>query len=387
MKLPPAWKVKREIWRLKEQVGDLLVPRISDRIGQARHDRNIAHLLRETRGALSLSPRVAVFVLFQPRGIAPSTFFTLDHLAREGWSVLVISNAPLSDSDRSQLAAKSAHVIERPNTGYDFGAYREGWRWLDRHGHRPDRLILMNDSSWFPLRMNDDSLRRMEALDVDLAGHILKSEMANDPSHDHVESHLLMIGPEGLRHPVFRGFWDSFVMSNDKRRTIANGEKGLTQTLRAAGMRVRGLLDADDMIAHLSSLSPKSLEAVVRRLALHTVETRTWRENLLMCANQGGSWIEDALAWAQHELANSRQILLSAAFVDVAISDCSLAFVKKSSDVRFQLARLALLRAVSEGRLTHIDPIVLSEIEKTCADWKLPFDWRAKPFDIQITEL
>ena len=187
MKLPPLWKVKREAWRVREKIQDLVLPRFTDRLNQNRHDRSLSTLLRETPGEMPLTARVAVFVLFQPKGVAPSTFLTVDHLSAENWSVIVISNAPLSDLDRSRLAKKAAHVIERPNTGYDFGAYREGWMWLGRLGHSVDKLILMNDSSWFPLRRKDDSLRRMEAMDVDLAGHIFKTEKSEDKGRDHVE--------------------------------------------------------------------------------------------------------------------------------------------------------------------------------------------------------
>jgi lipopolysaccharide biosynthesis protein len=238
MSLPPAWKVKRELRRIASKFEFRVTSPFVDRLRQNHHDRNLSRLLRETPGQLPLTARVAVFVLFQPKGIAASTFLTLNHMAQEGWSVLVVSNTPLSDADRASLAQHSAHVIERPNTGYDFGAYREGWRWLDRNGHKPDWLILMNDSTWFPLRMEDDSLRRMVALNADLAGHIFKTEKANDRGHDHVEAHLLMFSPHALGHPAVRRFWAEYLMSNSKDKTIAKGEKGITDAVRSAGLSV-----------------------------------------------------------------------------------------------------------------------------------------------------
>lgn len=246
MKLPPAWKVKRELFRVKEQVQDALLPRFADRLRQFWHDRNIGKRLVETPGALAITPRVAVFVLFQPKGVAESTFLTLDHLVQENWSALVISNVPLSSADRLRLAARSAHVIERPNVGYDFGAYREGWRWLIRHHHGLDRLILMNDSTWFPLRMQDDSLRRMEALDADLTGHIFKTEKSEAKGRDHIESHLLMLGSRALGHPRIQTFWSHYPMTNSKALTIQRGEKGIAQTALAAGLKVEGLLGAPE---------------------------------------------------------------------------------------------------------------------------------------------
>ncbi len=387
MKMPPAWKVKRELLRLNEQIQDLVLPRLVDRLCQARHDRFLDRLLRETSGALALTARVAVFVLFQPKGIAASTLLTLDHMAGEGWSVLIVSNAPLSEADRVRLAAKSAHIIERPNTGYDFGAYREGWRWLDRHGQTPDRLILMNDSTWFPLRQNDDSLRRMEALGVDLAGHIFKTEKSEDKGRDHLESHLLMLGPRALAHPVMRRYRDNYLMSNSKALTIRRGEKGITQAAFAAGLSVKGLLDRETLRALVAPLSDPDLLYVLRSLALHSDAGRRQREVWVLAARNGLPWREVFLDWISHELTSSRQHLLSATFIDPAMSLGGMGFLKKSNERRFHLARLALMRGIKAGRIPPLAPAVEAEVWETIRSWTPPQDWRAHPNESQTAEL
>lgn len=387
MTLPPRWKVKRELRRLVEKTRVATFQQFADRFRQFSYDRNLSRLLRETSGDLPLTPRIAVFVLFQPRGIAGSTFLTLDHLAQEGWSVVIVSNARLSDADRARLARRSAHVIERPNTGYDFGAYREGWRWLDQHVHKPDRLILMNDSTWFPLRMQDDSLRRMEALGVDLAGHIFKTEDAENKSRDHMEAHLLMLGPRALAHPAISGFWADYRMSNSRSITIRKGEKGITQTARATGLSVQGLLDRERMVGLLSQLPDADLLDVVRDLVLHTDDGRQQRADWLTAATAGQPWRDGFLSWASHELANSQEHLLSVTFIDPAIRLGGMGFLKKSQERRFQLARMALLRGIGSGRIPPIDPIVTEEVQAAIRAWKPPVDWRTDPNKKQTAEL
>ena len=387
MKLTPAWKVKRELLRVKEKVQDLVLPRFTDRFRQTRYDRNLDHLLRETVGALPLTARVAIFVLFQPKGIAASTLFTLDHMAREGWSVLIVSNTPLSDIDRSRLAAQSGCVIERPNVGYDFGAYREGWRWLARHGHGLTRLVLMNDSSWFPLRMLDDSLRRMEALGVDLAGHIFKTEKTEDRGRDHVESHLLMLGPTALAHPAMRRYWDEYLMSDSKALTIRRGEKGIAQAAFEAGLSVRGLLGREQMLELLAPLPDAELLQVLRDLALHSDAGRRQREAWIGAAAASQPWRTEFLAWVSRELSNSRQHLVSATFIVPAVRLGGMGFLKKSNERRFQLARLAAIRGIEAGRIAPMDPVVEAEVRAAIAAWKLPFDWRANPNELQVAEL
>lgn len=387
MKLPQAWKVKRELLRIKEKVQNLVLPRFTDRLRQFRYDRNLSRLLRETPGKKPLTGRVAVFVLFQPKGVAASTFLTLDHLAAEDWSVLVISNTPLSDLDRERMADNASHVIERPNTGYDFGAYREGWRWLGRLGRPVDRLILMNDSSWFPLRREDDILRRMEAMDSDVTGHIFKTEKTEDNGRDHLESHLLMLGPRALSHPAMRRYWADYLMSDSKALTIRRGEKGIAQAALNAGLSVRGLLGRETLVELLSALTDSELQLAVRRLALHSETGRRQRDAWIEAINEGAGWRDDFLAWTAKELSNSRQHLISATFVDPAMSLGGMGFLKKSNDRRFHMARLAVLRGIEAGRIAPMDPIVEAEVRAAIAAWKPPLDWRANPNEVQKAEL
>ncbi len=391
MALPPAWKVKRELRRVYEKAKGALalhpanpLRQLPDRLRQSHHDRNLHRLLRETPGARPLTARVAVFVLFQPKGIAGSTFLTLDHLTQEGWSTLVISNAPLTEADRTRLAAASGHVIERPNTGYDFGAYREGWRWLHRHGHALDRLILMNDSTWFPLRMTDDSLRRMEALNADLAGHIYKHTSGY---RDHIESHLLMFGPRALAHPAIQAFWADYLMTDSRLNTILSGEVGIAQAGLAAGLSVKGLIGRDILIAHLAGLSDKALLDSLRDLALSTIAARNQRDAWLAAADLGQPWRDAFLSWTYDELTTSREHFVSASFILPAVQLGGMGFLKKSADRRFHFGRLAMLQAIEKGHLPPMDAVVAAEVAAATKIWKPPYDWQANPTETAITSL
>jgi hypothetical protein len=380
MALPPAWKVKRELRRVYENLLDFV------RFRPAVEWLRILHYevhprinLHETQGALLLTARVAVFVLFQPKGIAGSTLQTLAHLAEEGWSVLVISNAPLSPDDRTRVATNSAHVIERPNLGYDFGAYREGWRWLQRRGHRPNRLILMNDSTWFPLRRQDDTLRRMEALKVDLAGHIFKTESSADSSNDHMESHLLMFGQRALAHPDIQEFWANYRMTSSKALTIERGEKGISQAVLLAGLELKGLLDREQLLSILGGLPDDALCLVASNLVIDDDENRQRRADWVAAAAHGLPWREDFLAWTDYELANSLYQLLSATFVYPAILYGGMGFMKKSNDRRFQLARMLILREIEAGCIPPFDPVIMEEVRSNAENWKEHRDWRRDP--------
>jgi hypothetical protein len=237
----------------------------------------------------------------------------------------------------------------------------------------------MNDSTWFPLRRQDDSLRRMEALDVDLAGHIFKTENSDETRNDHVESHLLMLSSRALGHPDIQRFWMNYRMTNSRTLTIETGEKGISQAVLAAGLELKGLLDREHLLTILSGLPDDALELVASNLVIDDDENRQRRADWVAAAANGLPWRQDCLAWSDKELANSLYQLLSATFVYPAILHGGMGFIKKSNDRRFQLARMLILREIEAGNIPPLDPVVMDEMRAITKGWKEPTDWRQNP--------
>ncbi len=379
MTLPPRWKVKRELWRIRDQIERRVNSAILDGPRQYIYDRLARKSVSIREGLLPLTERVAVVVLFQPKGIAASTLFTLDHLIANRWSPLIVSNANLSGRDAGEIASRSALVIERPNVGYDFGAYREAINHLEHTSHKLDRLILLNDSTWFPLRKADDTLQRMEAEGADVIGHIYKIEDPARRWNDHVESHLLMFGENMMRSQAFKNFWRNYVMSDSRDTTIEKGEKGITQMGLAEGWSVRGLLTREWLVGALRELDDNQLREVLLDVVHHREDASKHCDRLLQSSREGDNWREDFIAWVDSELSNSLQHLLSATFIAPAMVYGGQGFVKKSSGRRFHLARMKVLSLEKEGRIPELHPAVRREMEKAVAKWQPPFDWRRKP--------
>jgi Rhamnan synthesis protein F len=364
MNLPPFWKVKREIKRARDDVWRSVRGLLLEPPRQWLYDLRTERSLQPTVGQFDLTGRVVILVLFQPKGLANSVRLTLDHLASQGWSVLVVSNAPLSDKDAAMLTQRAALVLERPNLGYDFGAYRAGIRLLDRMGHHPEKLILLNDSTWFPLRVEDDTLARLEALGAAMAGQIFKKE--NKIKQNHVESHLLFFSAELLGHPAWRRFWRRFVMSDDRVSTILRGEKGLSQAVMSTGLPVRGLISRESLLLTLDQLSDSDLQAVMNDLVHHRNDAQMDCERL----STTNAWRDGFLNWTSLVLADSRQHLISVTFIAAAMQHCSMGFVKKTSDRRFHLARVKVLEMEAAGHIKPLHPDVRAEIGEAVAVWR-----------------
>ena len=84
MTVPPLWKVKRELYRIREQAS-----RASSNVYELPlrylHNRWLNKAARPLSGSLVLGSKVAVLILYQPKGVARSIFLTCDHLIAQGY--------------------------------------------------------------------------------------------------------------------------------------------------------------------------------------------------------------------------------------------------------------------------------------------------------------
>jgi hypothetical protein len=309
-------------------------------------------------GQVLLSTRIAIVVLFQPKGIAKSFQFTLEHLRSENWSTIVVSNSPVSEEDKSFILENAAGLIVRPNVGYDFGAYRSGIRFLEKIGHKPEKLILMNDSTWFPLRENDTSLRRMEMTNAAMSGHIFKTELIK--YKDHCESHLLMFNSVALSHPSWHSFWKKYVMSNDRHTTIMNGEIGISQAIITAGLEVNGLTNREQFFNYLYTLSETELKDLSNSIVFHDDKFKWKLEEIL----ESEHWREEML-----NLFSESFLAFSINFISVAMQKFEFGFVKKSKEKAFHYKRRKVLELENSALIPPLHPAVHDEMVALVESW------------------
>ena len=100
-------KLRREGRRLRDQAASALRYPF-DRWVQARHDRDFARRVRVTAGVRPPGRRIAVYLLYQPGGIAASTLLTCEHLAAQGYAVLAVSNAPVMGAGPGASSPRAA---------------------------------------------------------------------------------------------------------------------------------------------------------------------------------------------------------------------------------------------------------------------------------------
>lgn len=332
-----AWQTKRMVRAPFTLVNVLL--------GTVWYDLVLARRKRVYQGVVPESTRVAVYLIYPVHGLLESHIKALAHFLEHGYAPIIISNLTLNLGDRERLLACAHTLIERPNYGYDFGGYRDGLLFLSDRLHTLDRLVLMNDSVWFPVASCPPWLSAAEAKKLDVVGAV--ANCFNDPfgmqedasgalswyyDADHPRFHYcsfaLSFGPAVLNNPRFLGFWKRLKLSNDKYVTIQRGEVGLGQWIVHSGHSHGCTLDVSRLDADLDCLSDERLRVVAKHLVIPEDRGLRLRKAAVLApsTNKPG----DRLRVRNFILQAVAETGPAYALLEFALKDKGHAFVKKS---------------------------------------------------------
>jgi len=372
----PAWKLQRELRRMRDQILGLpaalmaLPARLREPARRKAWLRDFDLDCRQTAGALTLGGQVAVVLIYQPKGIPPSVLRTLAWLRGAGLVPFVVSNSPLRDEDRAQLLPHAGRLLERPNFGYDFGGYQDAIRLLTAEGLGQDRLVIMNDSVWLP--MCEGLMDRVDARmadGADICG-VLRDEKVRhdaaggqpDMARFHLESYFYMFSARTIAHPAFQAYWRDYQMTDFKPDTIKRGEIGFSRAMDRAGLRLDALSDRARFLHEIGLRDDVFLRDTLRFAACDGADLCRENRRLLDLDPASPGWREAALEHIRRAV-NRRRFNTTYPLANDAIFGTL--FLKKSREPIFRLLRVQYLRAVDEGLITRPDEDVLAEIRAT----------------------
>jgi len=306
--------------------------------------------------------KIAIYVLYQPSGLSESVFATACYLVRCEYEIIVISNAPLLPADRLRLADIASEVVERPNFGYDFGAYQEAILSL---GHRLadlDALLLINDSVWVPFLTGEDPLAEMESLPLQVVaaqvfGERLMRRKAGKRLHPILGSYFLLFRGQALTHNAFQSFWRSYRMSSNKEITLRRGERELSRRMYESGLTCGAWLDDDRFENAVTCLPADRLRLAVDELTCLSPKVAARRTELLAAEPVNAFGMRQLLL----DVSETKNMIGSSPLVCLE-NVRSAVFVKKNSEMLYRLARQRIAKALREGRLSNVDPIMAAEL-------------------------
>jgi len=374
MELPPGWKVRRELDVLYSQL--LAVPEfIFGPWRQRRHDRELETRIQAHTGDQPLREKVAIFLLYQPADLPESVLRTCEHLDSKRFSVFIVSNTPLKPLSRSRLQSLTWKIVERPNFGYDFGGYRDGILLLQKWGVALKRLLLVNDSIWYPVHAGDRLIEDMEEAPASLVGPTLFGDDQSNRRRGRrrfIGSFMVMFKEDVLRSAAFRSFWSDYRLTDNKQLTMKRGERGLSVALENAGFDLQGILSREKFKNILNSLEFDDLVMETRELNLLDPRLVTIRQELLQVHGVSETPAKNKVlqnSWNDVQRRRLIEFIEMATerpnFVVTAPMFCfrhmGIGYLKKRTDLPlYRQALIAVLRANEK----EPEPIIFDEVRK-----------------------
>lgn len=189
--------------------------------------------------------------------------FLLESLQDRFEKIVIISNSALSKSDLRRLEGLSAKVVLRPNTGYDFAAWRDGMKYIGwKKMVDYDSVTIMNDTCFGPVFSLDPVFDSMEQKDdADFWGLITHPKLSASESHtgmtihEHIQSFFITFNKHVVRSVEFKSFWNRVVDFEDVQEVINNYETKLTHVLSKAGFKYRTYVDAENNKGPIKNLT------------------------------------------------------------------------------------------------------------------------------------
>ena len=348
----PYWKIRREIMRLKQQLGGL-VDWLIDPVKQRKLDSLVAAGLPRIDGLLCVSKKIAVLLVYQPSGISASTIATCSWLAGKGYAPFVVSNSPLSLNDKERLSKVIWRAVERPNFGYDFGGYRDGLICLKQWAIIPDELLMLNDSVWLPTLPRADILERLSNHSSDVAGTILRKR----GDIQFLESYLYRFNRNALTHPSFSEFWGQLRLTSNKYYVIRRGERGFSEAMHDAGLTIAGLYESTEFLNKIKEQCNTFLKLTLTYAAYIDAHLEAERDHLLQTS--GPDWRVQVLLHVERTL---QKRLGYSSFPYAMVKLTGYPLLKKSKEPVSLAWRQAYLAAVEAGYLPKPSEEVLAEI-------------------------
>jgi len=354
-------KVVRETLRIKRDIVGAF-DKLKFRQIQKRYDKQWPAQLTLTSGAKSTSKKIAIFVLYQPEGLRCSIYDTCKHLSDNGYGVLIVSNCPLTPQDKRKLSTHVFHICERPNYGYDAGAYRDGAKLLPHLGLRPSHVVLLNDSIWFPLLRSNDRLSQLENQNSGFGGLVRKTKAKEDKKAGQETAGFIEAYFYHANLSTKNSLEDFVTHWNDLPLTVGRQglrESRISQSYLKANDPLTALVSRTRFLTAVATLSNEELRKVLEYGAYPVAELRTAGQKLLQKASDN-VWREDVL---RHVETTVNRYPFYGAFIYASENQFSLGFLKRTRTPLFDETRRAYLRAVSAGDLPTPSETVLAEIE------------------------
>ena len=288
-------KFFREVKRIVKQFISLPANIIGYFFSTFSYDAFLSKKKKISLGNIPFCKKIVIYVIFPINGLNDSHLNTINYFFKKKYSVLVISNRKLYQEDKKKIKTISWALIERENYGYDFGGWRDGIIFLKEQLKSIENLILINDSTWFPINKGNDFVDFIAESNLDFIGatshyglerfHLprdkenLKSEIkfSHKKANFYYSSYVLSFSNRILNDDKFLKFWKRMRLSNKYNVIVRNGEIGISQWVFKNGGYTHGsLIDSSQISQVLNKFSKEKLFEISQNLIVDSYELKNF---------------------------------------------------------------------------------------------------------------
>lgn len=351
----PSWKIKREIQRFSQQL-KAIPEALYEPFLRAAHDRTVRRGLKRIEGDVGVKDKIALLLVYQPSGVRQSTLETLRYLVDQGYAPLVVANHPLDAHDQVALKPHMWRAIERPNFGYDFGGYRDGLFSLAQWEITPEKLLILNDSIWFPTVTSEPLLAFAETVTSGLGGTILRER----GEIRFLESYFFVVPQDTLTSEAWHAFWQDLRLTSNKYKVIRRGERGLSEALAAAGHALHPAFPYGDFLDRLKAQDDAFLLKTLEYIG-HTRPEHADHVHRLKAQRATEGWRARVLSHIEMTVPQEQPY---STYPYAMVRLFNYPILKKSNDRVARLWRAAYLRAIESEALPPPSETVLAELRE-----------------------
>ncbi len=357
--LIPAWKLKREALRVVEHISAIPLL-IYEPVFQIFYDKDFDNRIRIHQGNRCLSKHVAIFLIYQPNGLAESVYLTIDHLAKSGFAPVVVSNCPLMRADIEKLRLTSSLVVERKNFGYDFGGYRDAVWLLRKYQVQFEAMLFLNDSVWFPVFDKSNMLEEMVTSDSDYLGtQVFGETNSNGSFNGFFGSYCFLIKKPLIENEVFNFFWDTYRLSSSKEIVLRRGERQFSREMLKASDKSIAIFSNERFAHIINEMDLIETEQALEDLIALDSKIFSKKIDLIKTNERDELWAFDAKKLIISQ-SKSKNFIGSSPLV--SLNRLGFPMIKKNKEVLYTRARKSIVEAIDSGRIQGINQIVESEL-------------------------
>lgn len=197
--------------------------------------------------------RLVIYFHYDPAGRIDTACRVAVQAMQKYARVIFVTNGTLNPADRVWVRQSGAGRIERENTGFDVGAYREALLSLGREelaGY--EEVILMNYTLAGPVCTLEPMLAAMDArLELDFWGltrhYAMKSARFGGNVPEHIQSHFLALRPRLFNSEDFWRYWQEMKLPESYEQSVICHETRFTPYFAAKGYVWDTYVQTDDM--------------------------------------------------------------------------------------------------------------------------------------------